>query len=133
MVDVIGFTGVSALMSSISYTSGARMMYFFPSANYPPVIPFKRKPTKLPRTGASKGAKRARPSYTKIYFLVFCNVLGFTSSQILSQFLLFFYLLIIHFNISVMVHSQIALIVSGFKCFMILFSVLWKNNVTLST
>ena len=62
MVDAIGLTGVSALMSSISYTSGARTMYFFPSVIYLPVIPFKRGPTKLPRTGARKEAKKAPPS-----------------------------------------------------------------------
>ena len=80
MVDVIGFTGVSALMSSISYTSGARTMYFFPSAIYPPVIPFKRGLTKLPSTGADKGAKKTPPSCTKISFLFFCDFFGFTSS-----------------------------------------------------
>ena len=58
MVDIIGFTGVSALMSSNSYTPGAKTMYFFPSATYPPVIPFKRGGSKLPRTGASKGARK---------------------------------------------------------------------------
>ena len=84
MVDVIGFTGVSALMSSISYISDARTMYFFPSAIYPPVILFKRGPTKLPRTGASKGAKKVPPSCTKISFLFFYDVFRFTSSRILS-------------------------------------------------
>ena len=90
MVGAIGFTGVSALMSSISCTSGATATYYFPSAIDHPVIPFKRGITKLPRIGASKGAKKAPPSCTKIYFLFFCNDLGFTSSQILSQFLLIF-------------------------------------------
>ena len=91
MVDVIGFTGVFALMSSIPYTSSARAMYFFPSAIYPPVIPFKRGSTKLPRTGASKGAKEAPPSYPKISFLFFGDVFGFTRSRILSQFRLIFF------------------------------------------
>ena len=78
MVDGIGFTGVSTLMSSISYTSGARTNYFFSSAIYPPVIPFKTGPTKFPRTSTSKGTKKA-PSCTKISFLFFCDVFGFTS------------------------------------------------------
>ena len=121
MVDVIGFTGVFALMSSIPYTSSARTMYFFPSAIYPPVIPFKRGPTKLPRTGASKGAKKAPPSCPKISFLFFGDVFGFTRSRILSQFRLIFFfswlLTLIFLPIILMVHSQIALIVSGFKCF----------------
>ena len=57
MVDATGFTGV-----------------------YPPVIPFKRGPTKLPRTGGDKGAKKTPPSGTKISLLFFCDVFGFTSS-----------------------------------------------------
>ena len=89
MVDAIGFTGVSALMSSI-YISGASTMYFFPSSIYPHVIPFKREPTKLRRMGASKRAKKALLSCTKISFLFFDDVFGFTSSRILSQFLFIF-------------------------------------------
>ena len=57
MVDATGFTGV-----------------------YPPVIPFKRGRTKLPRTGGGKGAKKTPPSGTKISLLLFCDVFGFTSS-----------------------------------------------------
>ena len=121
MVDAIGFADVSALMSSISYNSGATTMYFFPSAIYPTVIPFKRGPTKLPRTGASKRAKKPPPSCTKISFLFFCDVFGFTSSRISSQFLLIFLfsrsLTLIFQLMILMVHSQIALIVSGFKYF----------------
>ena len=136
MVDAIGFTGVSALISSISYTSGATTMHFFCSAIYPPVISFKRGPTKLPRTGASKGAKKAPPSCTKISFFFFFDVLGFTSFRILSRFLLIFLfsqlLTLIFLLMILMVHSQITLIVSRFKCSIILFSLLWKNSVILS-
>ena len=120
MVHVIGsFNRVHWCF--ISSTSGARMMYFFPSAIYPPVIPFKKGPTKLPRTGASKGTKKAPPSCTKISFLFFCNVSGFTSSRILSWFLLIYFfswsLTLIFLLMILMVHSQITLVVSGFKCF----------------
>ena len=61
MVDAIRFTGVSALISDISYTSGPTTTYFFPSAIYSSMIPFKRVPTKFPRTVVSKGAKKAPP------------------------------------------------------------------------
>ena len=136
MVDAIGFTGVSALISSISYRSGATTMYFFSSAIYPPVISFKRGPTKLPRTGASKGAKKAPPSCTKISLFFFFDVFGFTSFRILSRFLLIFLfsqlLTLIFLLMILMVHSQITLIVSRFKCSTILFSLLWKNLVMLS-
>ena len=84
------FTDVSAFISSISYTSDAAMMYFFALAIHPPVITFKREPTKLPRTGPNKGAKKVSPSCTKGSFLFFCDVLRFTSSGILSRFLLIF-------------------------------------------
>ena len=121
MVDAIGFTGVSALMSSTSYTSGATTTYFFPSAIYPPDIPFKCGPTKLPRTDVSKRAKKAPHFCTGISFLFFCDVLGFTSSQILLQFLLIFLFYwsptLIFLLMILMTHSQIALIVSGVKCF----------------
>ena len=121
MVDAIWFTGVSAFMSSISYTSGAFKMYFFPSAIYPSVIPFNRWPTKFPRMGASKGSKKAPPSWAKISSVFFCGGLGFTSSRILPGFLLIFVfsrsLTLILLLIILMVYSQIALILSGFKCF----------------
>ena len=94
-------TGTSALISSISYTSGATTTYFFPSVIYNPVMLFKRGPTKLPRTDASKGAKKSLPACTKISFLFFCDVLRFMSSRILSPFLVFPLLLIAHFNIFV--------------------------------
>ena len=38
MVDAIGFNGASALLSSISCTSGATTTYFFPSGIYLTVI-----------------------------------------------------------------------------------------------
>ena len=62
MVAAIGFTGVSALMSSISDTSGGTTKYFYPSVIYSPVIPSNRGPTKFPRMSASKRAKKAPPS-----------------------------------------------------------------------
>ena len=121
MVDAIGFTSVSTLMSSISYTSSATTTCFFPSAIYPLVIPFKRGPIKLPRTGASKGAKKEPSSCTKIYYLFFWDVPAFTSSRILSRFLLNFLfslsLTSIFLLMILMTHSQIAFIVCGFKCF----------------
>ena len=96
-------------------------MYFFSSAIYPPVIPFTRGPTKLPRTGASKGAKKATPSCTKISFFFFFDVFGFTNFRILSRFLLIFLfsrlLTLVFLLMILMLHSQITLIVSGFKCF----------------
>ena len=55
MVDAIGFNGASALLSSISCTSGATTTYFFPSGIYLPVILFMRGPIKHPRTNANKG------------------------------------------------------------------------------
>ena len=136
MVDGIRFIGVSALMSSISYTSGATTTYFFPSAIYSPLILFKRGSTKLTRMVASKGAEKAPPFCTTISFLFFSDVLGFTSFRILSQFMLIFLfswsLTIIFLSMILMTHSQIACIwLQMFQQFF--FSVLWKNNVTVST
>ena len=74
IVNAIGFPGVSPLMSNISYTSGATMVYTFPSAIYLPVMPLKRGPTKIPRAGANKGTMKAPFSHTKIYFLFLCDV-----------------------------------------------------------
>ena len=125
MVDVIGLTGVSTLISSISDTSSATTTYLDWSSSTT-----KLRPTKLPKTGASKGAMKAPPSCTKIYFLFFCNVLGFTSSQILMRLLLIY---LFFWSLTLMIeYSQIALNMYGFKS-AIVFSVLWKNNVTIST
>ena len=74
-----------------------------------------------------------------IYFYFFCDVLGFRSSRILSTFLLIslftLSLTLLFLLMILMAHSLIALILSSFKCFrkQLFFSVLWKNNLTLST
>ena len=103
------------------------------------MIPFKRRLKKLPRTGANKGANKTLPSCTNIYFYFFYDVLGFRSSRILSTFLLIslftLSLTLLFLSMILMAHSLIALILSSFKCFrkQLFFSVLWKNNLTLST
>ena len=103
------------------------------------MIPFKRRLKKLPRTGANKGANKTLPSCTNIYFYFFYDVLGFRSSRILSTFLLIslftLSLTLLFLSMILMAHSLITLTVSSFKCFhtQLFFSVLWKNNLTLST
>ena len=122
MFDAIGFTGVSTLISSIPYTSGATAIYFFPSAIYTPLMHFKRGPTKL--LCASKGANKAPPSCTKLSFLFFWGISGFTNSLILSRFLLIFFfswsLTLIFLLMILMTHWQIALIKSGFTAILFL-------------
>ena len=76
MVDAIGFTSVSALMSSISYISSATATYFFSLAMYTPVILSKRIPTKIPTTSDSKGTKKSGLSCTNFFsssFVIFLD------------------------------------------------------------
>ena len=105
-------------MSSISYTSVATRMYFFPSAIYTPATPFKRGPMKLPRTGASEGAKKPPHTCTKISLKLLSDSRVLESYRDFCWFFVFCRLLTLIFLLMIlMVHSQIGLIAFGFKCF----------------
>ena len=123
VVDATKFTGVCVLSPT----------HFCPTAICPPVILFKRGLTKLSRTSASKQTKKAPLSGTKISFLFICDILRFTSSWILSRFLLVFFLYwsltLIFLLMTLMIRSQIALIVCAFKCFINSFFIYFGRNM----
>ena len=101
MVDAIGFTGVSALMSIISYTSVAPTTYFFPSVIYPTVIPFKRGSTKFAWMGASKGLRMLLLHVLKCFSLLLQRSWIHKFSNVIPISVDFPVLLIAHFNIFV--------------------------------
>ena len=121
MVYEIGFFGVFALMRSVSYGSCATRMYFFILAIYPPVMPLKVDPPNFQGWEQVRGLRKHLLLALKLLSSFFCDFFRFTSSRIVSQYLLSFLfswsLTLIYLLMILTVHSQIALIASGFKCF----------------